>query len=222
MAQAPRIAVLLSGCGVFDGAEIHESVLTLLALDRRGARVGCFAPDRAQHHVVDHVSGQEVPGAERNVLVEAARIARGAIEALDAYRPEDFDALILPGGFGVAKNLCTFAMDGADCRVMPEVAQALRATHDQKRPIGAWCIAPVLLARLFGDVEVTIGQDAEVAGALTAMGARHAPADHAQVVVDRAARLVTTPCYMLDATISQIADGTERGVAAVLDLIVGR
>ena len=217
--SAPNIAVFLSGCGVYDGAEIHESVLTMLAIARHGAAYQCFAPNVAQYHVVNHLTGEEEPNATRNVLVEAARIARGNIKDVTDYSPADFDALILPGGFGVAKNFCTFAVEGPNCTVNGAVEKAIRDTHAAKRPIGALCIAPALMARILGDVTVTIGSDAGVIPNIEAMGAHHTLTTHGEVVIDTAARLATTPCYMLEATLPQIAEGTDNIVRAVLEMI---
>jgi enhancing lycopene biosynthesis protein 2 len=214
----PRIAVVLSGCGVFDGAEIHESVLTLLAIARHGADYECFAPDIPQHHVLDHITGAEMPET-RNVLVESARIARGKIRNLRDFNPTEFDALIFPGGFGAAKNLSSFAFDGADCSVDPDVAHAVRSAHAAGKPIGALCIAPVILAKLLGRVDLTIGQCAETSGAIEKMGAHHKTTTHGEIVVDTAQRLVTSPCYMLDARIDQIADGADNTVKALLDMV---
>lgn len=213
----PNVAVVLSGCGVYDGSEIHEAVLTLLALDRNGAAYQCFAPDVPQHHVIDHTTGQ--PTAEtRNVLVESARIARGKIKDLKAFDAAAFDAVVFPGGFGAAKNLSSFAFDGPDCTVNPDVERAIQAMRRAGKPIGALCISPAVMAKVLGGVELTIGSDAGTAAALERMGARHRTATHGEVVVDRAARLATTPCYMLDATIGQIADGADAVVKAVLEL----
>lgn len=220
MTAKPRFAIVLSGCGVYDGAEIHEAVLTLLAVDRHGGTYQCFAPDRPQMHVVNHLTGQEAAGESRNVLVEAARIARGAIKPLSAFDPAEFDALVFPGGFGAAKNLCTFAVQGPDCTVDPESEAAIRAMAQAGKPIGALCIAPALMARVLGDgVQVTIGSDPGTAEAIEKMGARHTNAGHGGVVVDKARKLVTSPCYMLDSTISQIADGADNTVQALLALM---
>lgn len=213
----PRFAVVLSGCGVYDGAEIHEAVMTLLAIDRSGGSYQCFAPDVAQMHVVNHLTGQ--PSDEsRNVLVEAARIARGAIKPLSQFDAADFDALVFPGGFGAAKNLCSFAVDGPNCTVNPDVEKAIRAMHAASKPIGALCIAPAILARVLDGVELTIGSDAGTAGALETMGARHVTCSHAELAVDKAAKVVTTPCYMLDATIGQIADGAQAVVTKLVEM----
>jgi enhancing lycopene biosynthesis protein 2 len=218
MSKKPAFAVILSGCGVYDGAEIHEAVLTLLAIDKAGGQYACFAPDAPQHHVVNHVSGQEMQET-RNVLVESARIARGKIQNLKEFDPAKFDAMIFPGGFGAAKNLCSFAFDGPNCKVNPDVEKAVKAMHGAKKPIGALCIAPALMARILGQVEVTIGNDAGTAQAIGAMGGKHCATSHGEVVVDKTHRLVTSPCYMLDATISQIALGAENSVKALIGLI---
>jgi enhancing lycopene biosynthesis protein 2 len=220
MTAKPRFAVVLSGCGVYDGAEIHEAVLTLLAIDRRGGAYQCFAPDKPQMHVVNHLTGQEAAGETRNVLVEAARIARGDIKPLSAFDPAEYDALVFPGGFGAAKNLCTFATEGPECSVDPDAEKAVRGMNAAGKPIGALCIAPALMARIFGaGVDVTIGKDEGTAKAIEAMGARHTQAGHGGVVVDKTRRLVTSPCYMLDSTIAQIADGAENTVKALLQLM---
>lgn len=213
----PRFAVVLSGCGVNDGAEIHEAVLTLLSIDRLGGSYHCFAPDIAQRDVVNHLTGQET-AETRNVLVEAARIARGKIKALSAFDASQFDALIFPGGFGAAKNLCSFAWDGPECSVNVDVERAVKAMRAQDKPIGALCIAPAILARVLGDVTVTIGSDAGTAAALEQMGAHHQNKSHGEIVVDHSARVVTAACYMLDATIGQVADGAEAVVRELMKM----
>ena len=108
--SSKNILVILSGCGVYDGAEIHESVLTLLALARHGASVTIAAPNKDQMHVINHATG-DVMSESRNVMVEAARIARGQITDLSEIQSGDYDAVFIPGGFGAAKNLCTFATE---------------------------------------------------------------------------------------------------------------
>ena len=216
----PRVGVVLSGCGVYDGAEIHESVLTLLALDRAGAEAVCLAPDVAQKHVVNHLTGQPAEGESRNVLVEAARIARGNVKDLAGFDPSGLDALVLPGGFGAAKNLCDFAFKGAECEVNPEVARVVRAVHAAGRPVGAVCIAPVILAKLLGDEKprLTIGTDPGTAAAIERMGGAHVSCGGGGAVVDAERRLVTTPAYMLDSPISEVSAGIEKLVAEVLAL----
>lgn len=214
----PKFAVILSGAGVYDGSEIHEAVLTLLAIDRQGGTSQCFAPDTAQHDVINHLTGQ--PMAEsRNALVEAARIARGRVKPLADFQPSAFDALILPGGFGAAKTLSSFAMDGSECSVHPEVEQAIQAMARSGKPVGALCISPVLLVRVLGDLEVTIGSDSGTASAIEEMGGRHRTTGHGDVVVDAARKVVTSPCYMLDATVSQIADGADAAVKALIEMM---
>ncbi len=210
--------LVLSGCGVYDGAEIHESTLTMLAIARKGASYQCFAPDIKQAHVVNHLNGEEMPEI-RNVLVEAARIARGNVKPLTEYKANEFDAIIFPGGFGAAKNLCTFAFDGVECVVIPQVEKAIRETVAAEKPIGALCISPVAVAKVLGDVKVTIGQDEATLQAIEEMGGFHEKTTHGEIVVDEKYKLVTTPCYMLDATIDQIATGAENLVNKVLELV---
>ncbi len=212
-----KIAVVLAGNGVYDGAEIHEATLTMLAIARQGAQYQCFAPDIDQAHVVNHLTGKEMP-EKRNVLVEAARIARGNINPLSEYKAENYDALIFIGGFGVAKNLCTFAFDGVKCKVNPDVEKAVRTTAVAEKPIGALCISPVLMAKILTEVEVTIGDDKVTADAIENLGATHIQATHGEIVVDEKYKLVTTPCYMLDATIDQVADGAENLVKKIIEL----
>ena len=212
-----KIAVVLSGCGVYDGAEIHEATLTLYAIARNGASYEIFAPDMDQHHVINHISGEEM-NESRNVLVESARIARGDIKALSEFSGKDFDALIFPGGFGAAKNLSTFAFEGPDCSVNADVEKAIRDMISLGKPIGALCISPVIFAKMLGEVKVTIGQDKGTAEAVEKMGATHVSSSHGEIVIDQGYKLVTTPCYMLDANIAQIGEGAENVVKAVLEL----
>ncbi len=213
-----KFAVILSGCGVYDGAEIHEAVMTLYSIAKEGAAYQCFAPDIPQHHVVNHLSGKPV-AAERNVLEESARIARGNIKALDEFNPREFDALIFPGGFGAAKNLSTYAFDGAGCSVNPLVAEAVREMVSLQKPVGALCIAPVILAKVLGDVELTIGSTPGTIKDLEQMGARHTLTTHGQVVVDKRHKVFTTPCYMLDAGILDIAEGAGNIVKEMMKIM---
>jgi enhancing lycopene biosynthesis protein 2 len=215
--QPRKIGVILSGCGHQDGAEIHEATLTLWAIHKHGADFQCFAPDIPQHHVLNHITGEEMD-EQRNVLIESARIARGNIQDLKLFDPAAFNALILPGGVGAAKNLCTYAFDGSDCTVNDDVARAVKGMHAAGKPIGALCIAPVILARVLGAIELTAGQDPATAENLAAMGARHTPTGQGQIVVDLTSKIVTTPCYMLPSRVDQIAEGAENLVKAVLDL----
>ncbi len=213
-----KAAVVLAGCGAKDGAEIHEAVMTLYAIDRNGGTYQVFAPNVMQHHVINHITG-EVMKESRNVLTEAARIARGNIRALTEYRAADFDALIFPGGFGVAKNLCTYAFDGPDCHVDRVVEDAIRTTHKAGKPIGALCISPVLITRVLKGVTVTVGSDRATAADINTMGGKHENSHHGEVVVDRENLVVTTPCYMLDATISEIALDADELVRAIKELL---
>ncbi len=213
-----KIAVILSGCGVYDGSEIHEATLSLLAISRQGASYEIFAPDIDQHHVVNHITGAEM-NETRNVLVESARIARGEIRDLKEFRADQFDGLLMPGGFGAAKNLSTWAFEGADATVLPELEDALRSMVESGKPVGALCISPVILAKVFGTVDLTIGNDESTVDALVSLGANHVYTTHGEVVVDADHNLVTTPCYMLDATIDQIYQGATNVVDAMLKLM---
>ncbi|WLI12844.1 MULTISPECIES: isoprenoid biosynthesis glyoxalase ElbB [Pseudomonas] len=216
--MSKKIAVILSGCGVYDGAEIHESVITLLRLDQRGAQVQCFAPNIAQLHVINHLTGEEMPES-RNVLVESARIARGNIKDIREASVEDFDALIVPGGFGSAKNLSNFAVEGAGCSVQPDVLALTEAFAEAGKPVGLICISPALAAKIYGPgVTCTIGNDADTAAAMNKMGATHAECAVTDIVEDKARKLVSTPAYMLAQSISEAASGINKLVDRVLEL----
>lgn len=216
----PRVAVVLSGCGVYDGSEIHEGVSVLLHLSRLGAAYACFAPDTDQHHVVNHLTGEPVDGERRNVLVEAARIARSDIAPLSDLNADGFDAVIVPGGFGAAKNLSTFAFEGAGCSVEGDLERVLRGFCDAGKPIGMCCIAPTIAARVFGNgCTVTIGDDAGTAEAIGAMGATHENRGVTETCVDPVHRLVTSPAYMYgDAPIHEVYDGIGAMVEQTLAL----
>ncbi len=216
-----KVAVILSGCGVFDGSEIHEACAALLALDRAGAEAVMCAPVGPQMHVVDHLAGEPAAGESRDILVESARLARGKITPLQDMDPSTVDAVLLPGGFGAAKNLCTFATTGADCTVNPALVEFLLRAHGQGKPIGAMCIAPVILARIFGPVNspsLTIGNDPTTAGLINQMGAIHIDCPVAETVVDEVNRMVTTPAYMLAGSIKEVFLGAEGFVSRLLAL----
>ena len=216
--MSKKIAVILSGCGVYDGAEIHESVITLLRLDQRGAQVQCFAPDIAQLHVINHLTGEEMPES-RNVLVESARIARGAVKDIGQANAADFDALIVPGGFGAAKNLSNFAVEGAGCSINPQVLALAEAFAEAGKPVGLICISPALAAKIYGPgVTCTIGKDPETAAAVGKMGATHKECEVTDIVEDKARKLVSTPAYMLAQSISEAASGINKMVDRVLEL----
>ncbi len=214
-----KVGVVLSGCGVYDGAEIHEATLTLYFLDKAGAEILCMAPDVNQMHVIDHTKGQP-SGESRNVLCESARIARGDIRNMKDVKAADIDALIFPGGFGAAKNLCDFAVKGPDCTVNPEVARLIKEIHAAKKPIGFICIAPVIAAKVLGaaNPKLTIGNDPGASGAIEAMGGKHVQAPVEGIVVDEVNKIVTTPAYMLGPTISKVAQGIEKLVAEILKM----
>ena len=216
--MSKKIAVILSGCGVYDGAEIHESVITLLRLDQRGAQVQCFAPDIAQLHVINHLTGEEMPES-RNVLVESARIARGDVKDIREANAEDFDALIVPGGFGAAKNLSNFAIEGAGCSINPQVLALAEAFVEAGKPLGLICISPALAAKIYGPgVTCTIGNDTDTAAALDKMGAHHQECTVEDIVEDTVRKLVSTPAYMLGKNISEVASGINKLVDRVLEL----
>jgi len=213
-----KFAVILAGCGVFDGAEIHEATLSLYAIARNGCSYEIFAPDIEQHHVVNHLTGNDM-NETRNVLIEAARIARGKIKALSEFKVSDFDALLFPGGFGVAKNLSDWAFKGSEATVLPEVSSAILDMINQKKPVGALCISPVLLAAVLKNVRITVGNDPDTAAAVSVLGADHIVTTHGDVIIDHRYNLATTPCYMLDATIDQIGTGAMNIIEAMMDMM---
>ena len=213
-----KIGVVLSGCGVYDGAEIHESVLTLLALARHGAEVICFAPDKNQVDVINHLTGEVMPET-RNVLTEAARIARGNIQPLAQANATALDALIVPGGFGAAKNLTTFASQGSECHVDSELNALALAMHSAGKPLGFICIAPAMLPKIFDfPLRLTIGTDIDTAEIIEDMGGEHVPCPVDDIVVDEDNKIVTTPAYMLAQNIAEAATGIEKLVDRVLVL----
>ena len=219
----PTVGVCLSGCGVFDGSEIHEAVLTLLALDQAGAQFVCCAPDIDQADVIDHRGQSPLPGKVRNVLIESARIARGEIKNVAELHAGDLDALIFPGGFGAAKNLCDFAAEGSDCTITPEVDRLIGEMMEAGKPMGAICISPVVIARAAGKrgkrPVLTIGNDAGTAAAIEKMGARHQDCPVTDHVVDRDLKIVSTPAYMLGRGPAEVYAGIQKLVNDVLALI---
>ncbi|MDY0189248.1 MAG: isoprenoid biosynthesis glyoxalase ElbB [Desulfuromonas sp.] len=217
-----KIGIVLSGCGVFDGSEIHESVITMLALDRAGVEIICMAPDIKQPQVIDHISGTAAH-EDRNVLTESARISRGKIRNISTVTAAEIDALVLPGGFGAAKNLCNFATMGANCTVNPELSALVTAMVAAAKPIGSICISPVILAKVLGsqgkNPQLTIGNDATTAAAINQMGANHVECAVDACVVDQKLKIVSTPAYMLAGSISEAAAGIEAAIAALLKLL---
>lgn len=217
--MSKRIGVLLSGCGVFDGTEIHEAVLTLLYLDKAGVDIVCAAPNINQVHVLNHISHEEMDET-RNVLIESARIARGDIVDLKDLIIEEIDALIIPGGFGAAKNLSNFAIVGPDATVQPDVQRVLEQMLAAGKPIGALCIAPATVTKALGAhrPDITIGKDTGTAEAIESMGGRHHNCNVEDIWVDEKNKIVTTPAYMLGPGIKDIAAGIEKLVKKVVAL----
>ncbi len=217
--MSKTIGVILSGCGVQDGSEIHEATLTLLYLQSAGVQTVCFAPNNAQAQVVDHLSGKHSE-EERNVLVESARIARGDVRDVRDADAEALDGLVLPGGFGAALNLCSFASEGADCSVEEGTASLVRAMYLAGKPIAAMCIAPAVIARVLGEhgVSLTIGTCEGTAAKLEAMGARHVACAVDVCHIDREHRIISTPAYMLAENIGEAAGGIEQLVKALVEM----
>ncbi len=218
-----KIGVVLSGCGVFDGSEIHEAVITLLAIDRAGAKAVCMAPDVDQMEVINHLNGQEVPGEKRNVLVESARIARGEIRDINAIKADDIDALVFPGGFGAAKNLSSFAVDGKDCNVHPDVMRLVKEFAARQKPQAVLCIAPAMMAKVYEGVDakptLTIGNDKEGISMIEAMGSLHQECSASDFVFDEENKIVSTPAYMVGQSISEVAEGIEKTINKLISII---
>lgn len=215
-----KVAVILSGSGHQDGTEIHEAVIAVLALDRAGCEVVYFAPDKTQAKVqnhIKHVATQET----RNVLIESARIARGDIKHLSELEPTLIDGVVIPGGFGAALNLCDFASKGAKMTVDPMLVKKLKGVHSLAKPIAAICIAPVILAGVFGELKpvLTIGNDEETAAALTKLGVKHQECSAEDCVVDETLKFITSPAYMLGRSPKEIAPGIEKLVAEFVRLM---
>lgn len=217
-----KIGVLISGCGVNDGAEIHESVITMLALDRAGVETVMMAPNIDQMHVVNHYTGQEMDEF-RNVLVESSRIARGNIKDMAEVTGNDIDALIIPGGFGVVKNLCDYAMAGSECSINPDVFRLVTEVHLLQKPIGAICIAPAMMAKILGEqdesAEMTIGSDESTANDIKTMGSTHVTCPVTEMVVDKEKKIITTPAYMEAQSIKEAAEGIEKLVVEILSMV---
>ncbi len=218
--MSKKVGVLLAGCGYLDGAEIQEAILTLLVLDRAGVEIVALAPDKPQAHIVNHITGEEMKGETRNVMVEAARIVRGAIHPVDPALADTLDALIMPGGFGVAKQIATYAFDGTDCTVDSKVSELITRMVANKKPIGAICISPVVVAKVLEksgkNVLLTLGIDPASAKDIETMHGRHVSCSASDYVVDRANKIVSTPAWMLKTRISEIEKGIEKLVGEVL------
>ena len=215
----PKVGLVLSGCGVNDGSEIHEAVITMLELDKAGAEMVLMAPNIDQLHVINHATGEEMDDS-RNVLIESARISRGNIEDIAGVTSDKLDALIFPGGFGVSKNLSDYAMSGMECSVNPDVLRLSREVHNDQKPIGVICIAPAIMANILaGDTELTIGFDEQTAADIDAMGAKHVLCPVDEIVIDKEKKVVSTPAYMEAKSIKEAASGIEKLVAEILSMI---
>lgn len=224
-----KIGVILSGSGVYDGSEIHESVLTLLAIDKEGAQAVCYAPNIMQHHVINHLDGSEMR-EERNVLLESARIARGEIKSLDSFSVDDIDALVLPGGFGAAKNLSKWAFAGHKGEINQETKNAIVSTFKSNKPIGAMCMGPTVVAKALEDLKLdeklTVGtvnspspyDITEISNGMNSLGANAQMAEVYEAVVDKENKIVSSPCYMMEASIAMINEGIEKCIKEVVSL----
>lgn len=225
-----KIGLLLSGCGVYDGAEIQESVFSMLAIEEMNAEVVCIGINKNQHHVVNHINGEEM-NESRNMLVESARIARGAVTDISKITPSDIDALVIPGGFGSAKNFTTWAFAGPDGTILPEVKLLLVNMHNVGKPIAALCVSPVVLAKAFEDIDInlnmTIGTSESSSpydiqsfnDGLVAKGVKVEMKDLGDLLVDQNNRIVTAPCYMMDASVLEIRNNIKKALKALVDLI---
>lgn len=211
-----NFAIVLSGCGVYDGSEIHEAVTTMLAIKQLHANYQIFSPNINQAHVVNHLTG-EVTDETRNVLVESARIARGDVKDLKEYDPSLFDGIIFPGGFGVAKNFCDYAFNKTKCTVNPEIIDAIQKTVNSGKLIGAECISPVMMAAVLKGATVTIGNDSSTSSDIQALNGHHVNTKHNDVIYDDHYKLFTTPCYMLAKDIQQVWESSYALVSAMLE-----
>ena len=226
----PKIAVLLSGCGVFDGSEIHESVFTLLALDQAGAEYQCIAPNMQQHHVVNHITGDEM-NEKRNVLIESARIARGNIKPIEDVSSKDFDGLMMPGGFGAAKNLTEWAFSGPDGKIHPEVRRIINEMVLDNKPVVAVCMSPTVVAKAFEGTSIkpklTVGTTQEkspydiaaISAGMEKTGAVAEMVTVEEIVVDEKNKIITSPCYMMEANVSQIYNGIKKAVGKMMEWV---
>ena len=218
-----KFAVILAGCGRKDGSEINEAITLLLSIEQHHCEYQCFAPNRPQTEVIDHLTDKKVCNAKRNILVEAARLARGRVLPIEEYKAEDFDGLLFSGGYGVAKNLCDYAYKGAAMEVQPDVARVILETYQAHKPIGGMCISPVMFAKLIPEVCVTLGNEGTPdADNVYQMGASHVQTEHGDVVADNANLVFSTPAYMLDATLKDVYDGAYNLVDAIVDTLEGK
>jgi len=214
-----KFAVIFSGSGVYDGSEIHEATMLLLAINKLKCECEIFAPNIFQHHVINHLTGEVMP-EQRNVLIESARIARGKIKDITTYNPKDFDALIFPGGFGVAKNLSNYAFDNDNFIVNPFIEKVILDTFNSKKPIGAICIAPVIIAKIIKEkTSLTLGDNEKNAKTIEKLGHINNFVSKGNINIDIENKIVTAPCYMNDSDIYTLSIETEKLVKAIIDLI---
>lgn len=212
-----KVAVVLSGCGVLDGSEIHEAVSVLVHLSRAGVETRMFAPDIEQSDVINHVKGAAAGDGTRNVLVEAARIARGKVKPLSALEVDSYSAVIFPGGYGAAKNLCNFARQGENLTVNPDVEKVIKAFHEAKKPIGMLCVSPVIAAKLIPGVSITLGnEDKDIQAVMQKIGAKPIPLGVNEVAVDEEHNVISSPAYMTNSPIHKVFDGIGKFVETVL------
>ncbi|MDR2125358.1 MAG: isoprenoid biosynthesis glyoxalase ElbB [Prevotellaceae bacterium] len=214
-----KFAIVLSGCGVSDGSEIHEAIASILAVEKNGGSYHIYAPNTEQMHAINHVSGEEIT-PNRNMLEESARIARGDIKSLSQFNADDFDVLLFPGGFGAVKNLCNYATAGRNCKVNSDVAQAVKSMFKRKKIIAAICIAPVVLARILGNITVTLGNpDESLIADINSFGATHTVKNVTDVCIDAGNRIFTTPAYMSATNITEVFTGIDNLVKEILKFI---
>ncbi len=225
-----KIGVLLSGCGVYDGAEIQEAVLTLLAIEEIGAKAVCISINKDQHHVVNHLTGEEMP-EKRNILVESARIARGEVLDIGSVEPADIDALVIPGGFGSAKNFTEWAFEGPAGSIDPKVKLLLVNLINIGKPIAALCVSPIVVAKAFEGSAVhpsmTLGSDKEASpydiggfsDGLTSTGAIAHMKSIREIQIDEVNKIVSAPCYMMEASILDVRKNIRKAIEALRDLV---
>lgn len=226
-----KIGVLLSGCGVYDGTEIHEAVFTLLAIEENGAEAVCFAPDKDQAHVINHLDGSVESGEKRNTLKESARIARGKIQSINKTSIDHFDALVIPGGFGAAKNLNKWAFEGPDGDIDPAVKSIIHDMVIAKKPIAALCMGPTVIAKaLQGSgigTKLTVGSDKAkspydikgISDGMETVGVMSVMKTIEEICVDEENKIVTAPCYMMEATITQVRDNTKMAIDKLISMV---
>ena len=219
--KTKTVAVVLSGCGVFDGAEINEVVLSLLSLEENGIQYECFAPDIEQHHVINHLNG-EATTETRNVLQESARIVRGHCKPLTELKSMNYDGLLVPGGFGVAKNLSNLALEGAEFAIYDPFLTVCRAFKSQHKPAAYLCIAPALLGKIYDDVKVqcTIGHDPHFTDIIQTTGGEHVNTAVNEIVIDVENKVLSTSCYMLAENICQARSGITKLVSALNEMML--